>query len=164
MDCCSNGVGAISSIVKTACDNCGEVGRIVAKQTVVHQVKSEKLTAVSDSEYRFCSSADCEVVYYSADSSVFTTDDVRELVTSKTKGDDRPLCYCFGFTQGNVRREIVLNGETTIPTQVTQFIKEKLCACEIRNPSGSCCLGEINRTVRLVEEFYFHAGSEKAIK
>ena len=79
---------------------------------------------------------------------MFTTDDVRELVTSKTKGDDRPLCYCFGFTQGNVRREIVLNGETTIPTQVTQFIKEKLCACEIRNPSGSCCLGEINRIVK----------------
>jgi hypothetical protein len=41
-----------------------------------------------------------------------------------------------------------IEGETTIPTQVTQFIKEKLCACEIRNPSGSCCLGEINRIVQ----------------
>jgi len=146
MDCCNNGIGAISRIVKTACENCGEVGRIVAKQTVVHQVKSEQLSAVSVSEYIFFSSADCEVVYYSPDRSVFTTDDLRELVTSKTKGDDRPLCYCFGFTEGNVRREIVLKGETSIPTQVTQFIKEKLCACEIRNPAGSCCLGEINRT------------------
>lgn len=164
MDCCSTGVGAISSLVKAACDNCGKVGRIVAKQTVVHQVKSEKLPAVSDLEYRFCSSADCEVVYYSADSSVFTTDDVRELVTSKTKGDDRPLCYCFGFTEGNVRREIVLKGETTIPAQVTQFIKEKLCACGIRNPAGTCCLGEISRSVQRIGKPHCQAGSEKAIK
>lgn len=164
MNCCNNGVGAIGSIAKTTCGICGEVGRIVAKQTVVHQVKSEKLRAVSDAEYRFCISANCDVVYYSADGSIFTTDDVRELVTSKTTGDDRPLCYCFGFTEGNVRREIVLNGETTIPAQVTQFIKEKLCACEIRNPAGSCCLGEMNRTVQRICNSQTHAASEKAMK
>ena len=164
MDCCSNGAVKADESLLTACQICGEPGRIVAKQTVVHQVISEKLSSVGDAEYRFCGSVDCDVVYYSVDGNVFTTDDVRELVTTKMNGDNRPLCYCFGFTEGNVRREIVLRGETTIPAQVTQFIKEKLCACEIRNPSGSCCLGEINRTVRLVEEFYFHAGSEKAIK
>lgn len=145
MDCCGKSVVEASELALSACQICGEVGRIVEKQTVVHQVKSEKLSSVADTEYRFCSSANCDVVYYLADGSVFTTADVRELVTSKTKGDDRPLCYCFGFTEGNVRREIVLKGETTIPTQVMQFIKEKLCACEIRNPSGACCLGEINR-------------------
>lgn len=144
---------AASESSLSACQICGEVGRIVAKQTVVHQVKSEKLASVADSEFRFCGSTDCEVVYYSASGSLFTTDDVRELVTSKAKGIDRPLCYCFGFTEGDIRREIVLEGETTIPAQVTQFIKEKLCACEIRNPAGSCCLGEINRTVqRFVSE------------
>lgn len=164
MDCCSNGSIKANESPLTACQICGELGRIAAKQTVVHQLISEKLSSVGDAEYRFCGSTDCDVVYYSVDGNVFTTDDVRELVTTKMKGDNRPLCYCFGFTEGHVRREIVLKGETTIPAQVTQFIKEKLCACEIRNPSGSCCLGEINRTVRLVEELYCHAGSEKAIK
>jgi len=147
MDCCSN--GAVKANESTLlCQICGEVGRVVAKQTVVHQVGSETLSSVGNAEYRFCSSGDCEVVYYSAEGNVFTTDDVRELVTSKTKGDNRPLCYCFGFTEGNVRQDLVLKGETTIPAQVTQLIKEKLCACEIRNPSGSCCLGEINRTIK----------------
>lgn len=150
MDCCSNGVVAATEFAVTACQICGEVGRIVEKQTVVHQVKSERLSFIGYTEYRFCGSADCEVVYYSADGSVFTLDDVRKLITSKTSGDDRPLCYCFGFTEGNVRREIVLTGETTIPTQVSQFIKEKLCACEIRNPAGSCCLGEIKRTEKQI--------------
>ncbi|MBK8464325.1 MAG: hypothetical protein IPL32_00700 [Chloracidobacterium sp.] len=164
MDCCSTGAVKANELPLTACQICGEAGRIVAKQTVVHQVISEKLLFVGDAEYRFCGSADCDVVYYSVDGNVFNTDDLRELVTTKTKGDNRPLCYCFGFTEGNVRREIVLKGETTIPAQVTQFIKEKLCACEIRNPSGSCCLGEIKRTAQRVEELYRHAGSEKAIK
>jgi|CXWL01.1.fsa_nt_gi hypothetical protein len=148
MDCCNNGVVTVNEVAKTACDNCGEIGRIVEKQTVVHQVKSEKLPAVSDAEYRFCGSANCDVVYYSADGSVFTTDDVRKLITSKTKGDNRPLCYCFGFTEGNLRREIAITGKSNVSAQVTQFIKEKLCACEIRNPAGSCCLGEINKAVK----------------
>ncbi len=148
MDCCGNGVMAVSESALSACQICGEVGRIVTKQTVVHQVKSKNLVCVADSEYRFCGSTDCEIVYYSASGSLFTTDDVRELVTSKTKGIDRPLCYCFGFTVGDIRRELVLKGETTIPAQVTKFIKEKLCACETRNPAGSCCLGEINRTAQ----------------
>jgi len=164
MDCCSNGAVKADESLLTACRICGEPGRIVAKQTVVHQVISEKLSSVGDAEYRFCGTAECDVVYYSVDGNVFTTDDVRELVTTKTQGDNRPLCYCFGFTEGNVRQEIVLKGETTIPAQVTQFIKEKLCACEIRNPSGSCCLGEINRTVRRIDKLYCQAGSEKAIK
>ena len=164
MDCCGSGAVKTNGSLLTACQACGEPGRVVAKQTVAHHVISEKLSSVGDAEHRFCGSADCDVVYYSVDGNVFTTDDLRDLVTTKTAEDNRPLCYCFGFTEGNVRQEIVLKGETTIPAQVTQFIKENLCACEIRNPSGSCCLGEINRTVRRVEQLYRDAGSEKAIK
>ncbi len=79
-------------------------------------------------------------------------DDTRELVTSKTMGDARPLCYCFGFTEGFARREIARTGESSVSKQVSQFIKEKLCVCEIRNPSGACCLGEVNKAIkRLIE-------------
>jgi hypothetical protein len=69
-------------------------------------------------------------------------------VTAKASGDARPVCYCFGFTEGFIRQEIEQTGKSTVPAQVTQFIKEKLCVCEIRNPAGACCLGEINRTVK----------------
>lgn len=150
MECCSNGVGAASQSATSTCPICGEVGRIVEKQTIVHQVKSEKLSSVTDRKYRFCDVANCDTVYYSANGSLFTTDDVRELITSKINGDDRPLCYCFGFTEGTVRREIILKGEATVSTQVTHFIKENLCACDIRNPAGSCCLGEIKRTEKQI--------------
>ncbi len=148
MDCCCSGVTTAEVSPQTDYCECGEPGRIVAKQTVVHQLKNEKLQFVSDEEYRFCNSRDCDVVYYTRSGENFTVADLYELVTSKAAGDVRPLCYCFGFTEGDMRDEIAQTGETSIPAQVTQFIKEKLCACEIRNPSGSCCLGEINRTVK----------------
>ena len=90
----------------------------------------------------------CAVVYYAASGQIYTVNAVRESVTSKTTGDARPLCYCFGFTEGFARREIAQTGESSVSKQVSRFIKEKLCGCEIRNPSGVSCLGEINRTLK----------------
>ncbi len=148
MDCCCSGVQMSKETPQTACGECREIGRAVLRQTVVHHVKSEKLSSVGDEKYKFCSSAKCSVVYYAASGQIFTVDEVRELVTSKTTGDARPLCYCFGFTEGFARREIAQTGESSVSKQVSQFIKEKLCRCEIRNPSGVCCLGEINKTLK----------------
>ncbi|HXG84364.1 MAG TPA: hypothetical protein VNI84_10080 [Pyrinomonadaceae bacterium] len=39
-------------------------------------------------------------------------------------------------------------GSSTLADDLLEFIKEKLCVCEIRNPAGACCLGEINITVK----------------
>lgn len=133
---------------QNACSGCGKIGRGVARQTVAHHVKGKKLSSVDNDEYKFCPSENCSVVYYSTAGRVFTVEDVRELVTAKASGDSRPVCYCFGFTEGFIREEIAQTGKSTVPAQVMQFIKEKLCVCEIRNPSGACCLGEINRTVK----------------
>lgn len=148
MDCCNAVKTASSVAAESACGECGETGRAVSRQTVAHHVKSEKLASVETDEYKFCSSKNCPVVYYSASGGAFTVEDARELVTVKSSGDERPLCYCFGFTEGFARREIEQTGASSVPQQVSRFIKEKLCACEIRNPSGACCLGEINRTVK----------------
>jgi len=148
MDCCCSGVQMTKETPQNACRECGEIGRDVSRQTVVHHVKSKKLSSVGDEEYKFCSSPNCAVVYYAASGQTFMIDDTRELVTSKTTGDARPLCYCFGFTEGFARLEIAQIGESSVSKQVSRFIKEKLCSCEIRNPSGVCCLGEINKTLK----------------
>jgi hypothetical protein len=146
-DCCS--VPKQSQTESASlCAECGAKGRSVERRTVLHHVKSELLARVSDDDYRFCPAPACAVVYYGTCGAVFTVNDVRELVTAKANGDVRPLCYCFGFTEGDIRREITQAGETRIPSQIGRFIKEKICACEIRNPSGACCLGEVNKTVK----------------
>jgi hypothetical protein len=148
MDCCCSGVQMTKETPQNTCNDCGGVGRIVTRQTVVHHVKSEKLGEIKSDEYKFCPSESCSTVYYSATGEIYTVDDVRELVTSKVKGDSRPLCYCFGFTEGFARQEIDATGKSSIPELVSQFIKERLCSCEVRNPSSVCCLGEINKTIK----------------
>ncbi|MBS1806623.1 MAG: (2Fe-2S)-binding protein [Acidobacteria bacterium] len=142
----------VSSATAPLCAQCGTKGRSVDRCTVIHHVKSELLSQVGEDEYRFCAAPACAVVYYNACGVVFTVKDVRDLVTAKASGDARPLCYCFGFTEGDIRREIAQTGATTVPAQISAFIKAQLCACEVRNPSGACCLGEVNKAAQRLSE------------
>lgn len=118
------------------------------RQTVLHHVKADRLSDVSGGAYRFCPESDCALVYYGGEGAGFLTSDLRELVSAKTSGDARPICYCFGFTEGHAREEIESNGGSTIPALISRLIKEGMCACELRNPSGVCCLGQVNETVK----------------
>lgn len=136
------------------CAECGAEGRPVERQTILHHVKHQQLDQVSREAYRFCPDPDCEVVYYGNGGTHFKVNDLRHFVSAKMTGDARPICYCFGFTEGNAREEIVRTGKSTIPATVSRLIKAGMCACEVRSPSGTCCLGEVNRTVkRLLDEY-----------
>jgi hypothetical protein len=127
---------------------CEKEGSPVELQTVVHQVKHEHFDCVNGESYRFCADRGCRVVYYGDEGTRFTVDDVREPVTTKTQGDARPICYCFGFSEGDARKEIERTGQSTIPATVSGLIKAGMCACEVRNPAGSCCLGDVNRIIK----------------
>lgn len=141
------------SSANTRCPVCGNTGRSVEHKTVLHHIRHDLLDRVRNEAYRFCPDPACSLVYYGDGGVRFTTDDLRELVTAKTSGDSRPLCYCFGFNEGDARKEIARTGHSTIPAQISRLIKEGMCVCEVRNPSGACCLGQVNQTIkRLAEE------------
>jgi len=111
-------------------------------------LKPSLLNRMTDGVWRFCAGADCRVVYFAEDGDVvFTTDDLRVRMRLKEHEDPIPLCYCFGFDEADVREEITRTGESAIPQKITAMVKQGLCACEARNPSGACCLGEVTRTV-----------------
>ena len=141
------------------CLDCGVEGRPIALQTILHHVKHEHLARVTGEAYRFCSDPKCAVVYFGEGGTRFTVDEVRELVSAKTTGDARPVCYCFGFKEGDVREEITREGTSKIPKQINDLVKTGMCACEVRNPAGVCCIGEVNRTVRRLSSGY-HVKSE----
>ena len=138
----------------TRCLDCGVEGRPIERQTMLHHLKNEHLDRVNGEAYRFCPDPNCAVVYYSESGIRFTVDDLRDLVSAKTTGDKRPICYCFGFTEGDARKQIACDGTSTIPTQISQLIKAGMCACEVRNPAGVCCLGEVNGTVKRLSAGY----------
>ena len=131
-----------------ACAQCGEAGRPVTRQTILLMLKSELFGKAGVNDYRFCHSPECRVVYFNDAGEFFTTADLRARVGLKESEDPIPLCYCFGFDESHIREEIERDGQTTIPQRISALIKQGLCACESRNPSGVCCLGEINKAVR----------------
>lgn len=150
-DCCSSESNATSPAVKPTakviCAQCGHAGRPVSTLTLKHQVKSEFLTAVNGGGFHFCATADCPVVYFAVDGPILTTSDIRRPVTQKD-AEHAPVCYCFGFTPAMIREELAASGKSTVVERIAAEMKSDFCACEIRNPQGSCCLGNVKAAVK----------------
>ena len=148
-ECCCN--GATERAVEK-CPECATAGKAVSTLTLKQMVKAEFLRLVDKPGFRFCRTATCKVVYFHADGDRLEKKDVRVRVGLKETEDPVPVCYCFGFTEAMVREEIANTGRCTIPERITAEIKAGHCACEIRNPQGSCCLGNVNATVKRLLE------------
>jgi hypothetical protein len=93
------------------------------------------------------------VVYYSADGTqTFTTDQVRERVYQKEPGaDDVYVCYCFRHTVGELSHAPA-EARLAILDDIDIGIRADQCACDLRNPQGSCCLGNVKALIRQLQE------------
>jgi hypothetical protein len=122
-----------------ACPTNGRVGKLVDGLTLKAML-SRPLTQLRDVEYRFCREADCPTVYYSVDGfQTFGEADLREQVFQKhPQAKDVFVCYCFRHKVG----EVLVENEVVIQT-INAGIQAGQCACDIRNPQGSCCLGNV---------------------
>ena len=106
---------------------------------------------LGDGPFFFCRDPDCEVVYFSAcGEEVYKKRDLAVRVGLKETEDPIPVCYCFEFTAAMLREEIEQAGETTIPQKIKEGIAAGRCACDVRNPQGSCCLGDVNAAVKTI--------------
>jgi hypothetical protein len=130
-----------------ACMSCQGPGHSVSLRTMFLMLKPELFGQVGEHQYRFCASPECRVIYFSQER-CFTADDVRIRVGLKEAADPIPLCHCFGFYEQDLRAEIENEGHTMIPQRISALVKERMCACEERNPSGTCCLGDVARAIR----------------
>lgn len=131
-----------------SCPRCGAVGRVVADETIEAILKPGLATSLLAVERRFCRTPSCEALYYGADGRFIEKAAARVRVGLKESKDPVPLCYCFNFSRADVRREVAQTGGCTIPVRITAEVRAGRCACEVKNPSGACCLGEVNREVK----------------
>jgi Zinc binding domain len=111
----------------------------------------EALCRLLPGEYRFCPDPDCDVVYFSTDGQRFTTAEVRVPVWQKLPFGDRPICYCFGESEASMRAEIASGAGVRLIERVRAHIAAKRCACDVRNPRGACCLGDVIASVGRIE-------------
>jgi hypothetical protein len=132
-----------------ACPANGAIGKKVDTQTIKAML-SIPLYILTAELYRFCADADCPTVYYSEDSQqVFSEADLRERVYQKNADDGEiSICYCFRHTVGSISSEFSESGKSTVIEEITAGIKAGQCACDIRNPQGDCCLGNVRAFVK----------------
>ncbi len=131
------------------CPACEQVGRPVDRVTLEHLLLSLRVADIQCRQYYFCRTLTCNVVYYSEErSQSFLKTDLKVRVGLKETEDPIPLCYCFDHSEKMIYDEIAGTGETRIPEMIRSEIKAGNCECEIKNPEGTCCLGNVGRTVK----------------
>jgi hypothetical protein len=46
------------------------------------------------------------------------------------------ICYCFGYTAGDIEADIVQNGTSTILARILEAKRSGGCACAVQHPQG----------------------------
>lgn len=134
-----------------ACPACGIEGRPVKPLTLRSLLQPHLRPQVQEETYRFCASPDCALVYYRADGpQTFTRDDLTVRVGLKERSAPRPLCYCFGHSAESIQEEWARTGKTTVADAIKAELKAGGCHCEVTNPSGGCCLGDVIKEVKVL--------------
>jgi CopZ-like zinc binding protein len=158
-ECCSVKPPAVPGAVMS-CPECR--GR--SKRVDIHTVKSlvrQLPFGMAPAQYYFCGAPACDVVYFPSnpEAPIFRQGDLLVRVGLKEKCDPIPVCYCFGLARRDVADEIQRTGKSTVAERIKAEVKAGHCACEVKNPSGKCCLGEVMRVVEDVRRAQEVAGS-----
>ena len=141
---CNEACSSVTPDSNALCPTSHTIGHKVDLITVKALLKGSALRLLEGKDYLFCPDAKCDVVYFDRTaSSVFRKHDLVVRVGRKESEDPIPVCYCFDFTMADLRRDIAAGGETEIPETITAEIAAGRCACEVKNPEGSCCLGNV---------------------
>lgn len=152
MSCCSSRPEEACAVRLPAlqtCPKCGRKGRPVQNRTLEYLLREPNPRILARGPFFFCPTSDCEVVYFSGDGGpLFEKPDLAVRVGIKEIEDPIPVCYCFDHTRASVWEEIERTGRSTVVESVKRAVKEGRCECEIKNPSGRCCLGEVTQTVK----------------
>ncbi len=148
-DCCSVSAMTGSAPAVMACPVNGVRSKQVDLLTVKSLVRQLPL-GMPKTQYYFCEEPGCDAVYFPLDTQapLFRRSDLIVRVGAKEPEDPIPVCYCFGFTRKDIQDEIAKTGRSTVADRISAEVKAGNCACEVKNPSGKCCLGDVTRTAK----------------
>jgi hypothetical protein len=115
------------------CPSCGIIGAEIPRRTVA-AVSSVPLPA--HQVLRLCRTRDCPLVYYGEAGARIAATSLALLPAFK--GGD-VLCFCFLH-----RLSAAGNGQhAALLEAIARRVRAGDCACDLRNPTGKCCLPEL---------------------
>jgi len=118
-----------------------------------------RLRIPTEEDFYFCRTPTCQAVYFKPDTVIFRKRDMAVKVGLKEANDPMaPVCYCFGWTPKKIQDEIKATGKSTAVDEIKAQVKRGNCYCEITNPQGSCCLGNVTKAVTDAFALFKHNG------
>lgn len=151
-DCCRISPGDTLSD-RSICTACGQKGKPVSALTIRSLTRRHWPHYAEITDGYFCTNPNDSTVYY------FPTLDLtvdKEHVVDRVgiKETEEPIyvCYCFRHTKQGIESDFMEHSRSMIEENVREKVSGKLCSCEVTNPSGQCCLGDIRKTYKRLEE------------
>lgn len=129
------------------CPQCGQPGREIENITLKALLTGEALARLEGPPHRFCPTPACPVVYFGG-TDVFREEDVVVPVFQKVPEGGRIVCYCYSIGEDQMRQEACASGESPSADRIRALVEARRCACEVRNPQGTCCLGNVMAVIR----------------
>ena len=137
---------------RASCPSCAARSAPVEVSTLKGLLTPQALARLLLSSFHFCANPVCDTVYFSDTGQLFGTRDLRVRVWQKEAPGARTICYCFGENEAEMQQEIDADGMTSAVARVRRHISDRRCACDIRNPRGVCCLGDLMAAVKRLSD------------
>ena len=137
---------------KMPCPLCHEEAKSILVQTLEHILKKEQLENLSCLDgFYYCKTPSCQAVYF-RNREVIKQEGLKVIVGLKDGATPATMCYCFEWTKERIREELLKSGQTQALGDIKAKMKDPGCSCEVLNPSGGCCLADISKAIKELQE------------
>ncbi|WP_097160567.1 putative iron-sulfur cluster-binding metallochaperone [Bacillus oleivorans] len=145
MEECCNELNEMNIKRNDHCPSCKNKPKNVKLITLKSLLVPASLETLNAKEtYYFCSTPDCEVVYFDTSHKKYLVSEIK--VPVHQKDENAPICYCFDWTNEKINNYLQ-KGLTPVDA-IRENMKENRCGCEVNNPQGSCCLGNVTAFIK----------------
>ncbi|GGL79387.1 (2Fe-2S)-binding protein [Deinococcus aerolatus] len=135
----------------TSCPVSGTRGKAVPLITLKALLTPVALARLRPEEaFRLCPDPACDVVYFSA-SQTYGTEDLKMPVFQKNQAAEVPVCYCFAHTRADLGEAMASGTGQVLEASIRAHVQAGRCGCEVNNPQGSCCLGNVVTVLRSLD-------------
>lgn len=141
MDCCSS---------TTAGTTCPVSNTLTLPVGIVTVRRHSSRAELPETSFGFCEEPSCPIVYAGSDGTLIDKAHVRTRVGVKATEEPIPVCYCFELTAAQIAEDVREHGRSTIRDYIQAQVRAGRCRCEMTNPSGRCCLGNVGRVLSSV--------------
>lgn len=148
-DCCTPKEQFSITSDQDSCPICMVAGKKVKLITLKSMLKPTSLVHInSELNHYFCNTNNCDVAYFDSIKRTYDLSEVKVPIHQKDNSLIVPVCYCFDWTKEKIK-EYVERGLNSDPVEnIRNHIKENRCGCEVNNPQGSCCLGNVTKYIK----------------